>query len=68
MGGGGNAFWNIRRHGGVKTFKASVAGYGYFLELPVSFLSTGMTKESYIEAVLAAIEEAKTTVPDITVR
>ena len=34
----------------------------------ILFLPTGMTKESYIETVLAAIEEAKTTVPDITVR
>lgn len=42
-----------------------------YLELrstPRTNPKTGMTKESYIEAVLAAIEEAKTTVPDITVR
>ncbi|XP_073242909.1 N6-Methyl-AMP deaminase-like isoform X2 [Porites lutea] len=42
-----------------------------YLELrstPRANPKTGMTKESYIEAVLAAIEEAKTTVPDITVR
>lgn len=32
------------------------------------FSPTGMTKQSYIEAVLAAIEEAKNTAPDITVR
>ena len=31
---GGNAFWNFRTHGGVKTLKPSVVGYGYFLELP----------------------------------
>ena len=31
---GGNAFWNFRRQGGVKTWKLSVVGYGYFLELP----------------------------------
>ena len=31
---GGNAFWNFRRQGGVKTWKPSVVGYGYFLELP----------------------------------
>ena len=30
----GNAFWNFRRQGGVKTWKPSVLGYGYFLELP----------------------------------
>ena len=28
------AFWNFRRQGGVKTWKASMVGYGYFLELP----------------------------------
>ena len=33
--GGGNAFWNFRRQGGVKTWKLSVFGYGYFLELPI---------------------------------
>ena len=32
---GGNAFWNFRRQGGVKTWKPSVTGYGYFLELPI---------------------------------
>ena len=32
---GGNAFWNFRRQGGVKTWKPSVVGYGYFLELPI---------------------------------
>ena len=31
---GGNAFWNFRRLGGVKTWEPSVVGYGYFLELP----------------------------------
>ena len=31
---GVNAFWNFRRQGGVKTWKPSVVGYGYFLELP----------------------------------
>ena len=32
---GGNAFWNFRRQGGVKTWKPSVVyRYGYFLELP----------------------------------
>ena len=35
--GGGNAVWNFRRQGGVKTWKPSVVGYGYFLELPISF-------------------------------
>ena len=35
-GGGGNAFWNFRRQGGVKTWKPSVVGYGYFLELPIT--------------------------------
>ena len=34
-GGGGNAFWNFWRHGGVKIWKPSVVGYGYFLELPI---------------------------------
>ena len=34
MGGRGNVFWNFRRQGGVKTWKLSVFGYGYFLELP----------------------------------
>ena len=34
MGMGGNAFWNFQRQGGVKTWKPSVVGYGYFLELP----------------------------------
>ena len=33
-GGAGNAFWNFRRQGGVKTWKPSIVGYGYFLELP----------------------------------
>ena len=32
---GGNTFWNFRRQGGVKTWKPSVVGYGYFLELPI---------------------------------
>ena len=32
---GGNAFWNFRRQGGVKTWKLSVVEYGYFLELPI---------------------------------
>jgi len=32
---GGNAFWNFQRQGGVKTWKLSVVGYGYFLELPI---------------------------------
>ena len=32
--GGANAFWNFRRQGGVKIWKPSVVGYGYFLELP----------------------------------
>ena len=31
---GGNTFWNFRRQGGHKTWKPSVVGYGYFLELP----------------------------------
>ena len=35
---GGNAFWNFRSQGGVKTWKPSVVGYGYFLELPISTL------------------------------
>ena len=30
----GNAFWNFRRHWGVKIWKPSVGGYGYFLESP----------------------------------
>ena len=33
---GGNTFWNFRRQGGDKTWKPSVVGYGYFLELPIS--------------------------------
>ena len=37
-GGRGNAFWNFRRQEGVKTWKLSVVGYGYFLELPNQFL------------------------------
>ena len=32
---GGNAFWNFRRQVGVKIWKPSVVGYGYFLELPI---------------------------------
>ena len=32
---GGNVFWNFRRQGGIKTWKPSVVGYGYFLELPI---------------------------------
>ena len=32
---GGNAFWNFRRQGGVKTWKPFVAGYGYFLKWPI---------------------------------
>ena len=31
---GGNTFWNFRRERGDKTWKPSVVGYGYFLELP----------------------------------
>ena len=44
---GGNAFWNFRRQGGVKTWKPSVVGYGYFLELPihVEFLNDERGKE-----------------------
>ena len=30
----GNAFWNFRRHWGVKIWKPSIGGYGYFLESP----------------------------------
>ena len=33
---GGNTFWNFPRQGGVKTWKPSVVGYGYFLELPIT--------------------------------
>ena len=33
---GGNAFWNFQRQGGAKTWKPSVVGYGYFLELPIA--------------------------------
>ena len=33
-GGGAKAFWNFRRQGRVKTWKPSMVGYGYFLELP----------------------------------
>ena len=40
--GGGNAFWNFRRQGGVKTWKPSVVGYGYFLELPNGTVSHQM--------------------------
>ena len=32
---GGNTFWNFRRQRGVETWKPSVVGYGYFLELPI---------------------------------
>jgi len=32
---GGNTFWNFQRQAGVKTWKPSVVGYGYFLELPI---------------------------------
>ena len=35
--GGGNAFWNFRSQGGVKTWKPSVVGYGYFMELPIQW-------------------------------
>ena len=35
---GGSTFWNFRRQGGVKTWKPSVVGYGYFLELPILLL------------------------------
>ena len=38
---GGNAFWNFRRQGGVKTWKPSVVGYGYFLELPITVFVWG---------------------------
>ena len=41
---GGNAFWNFRRHGGDKTCKPSVVGYGYFLELPIKFYLTSWKK------------------------
>ena len=41
------AFWNFRRQGGgVKTWKPSVVGYGYFLELPISHFVTAATKFS----------------------
>ena len=33
-GGGVNAFWIFRRHWGVKMWKLSIGGYGYFLESP----------------------------------
>ena len=44
VGMGGDAFWNFRRQGGIKTWKPSVVGYGYFLELPIGVppWNTGM--------------------------
>ena len=36
---GGNAFWNFRKQGGDKTWKPSVVGYGYFLELPIPIIN-----------------------------
>ena len=33
---GANTFWNFQRQEGVKTWKPSVVGYGYFLELSIS--------------------------------
>ena len=45
-GGGGNAFWNFRRQVGVKTWKPSVVGYGYFLELPNRAFLKGNPKGS----------------------
>ena len=41
---GGNAFWNFRRQGGDKTWKPSVVGYGYFLELPNVIIITIIRK------------------------
>ena len=43
---GGNGFWNFRRQGGVKTWKPSVVGYGYFLELP-NIIATLYTSRCY---------------------
>ena len=34
---GGNAFWTFQRQGGVKTWKPSMVGSGYFLELPITW-------------------------------
>ena len=31
----GNAFWNFRRHWGIKIWKPSVGGYRCFLESPI---------------------------------
>ena len=42
--GGDNAFWNFRRQGEVKTWKPSVVGYGYFLELPNISLSMSINQ------------------------
>ena len=44
---GGNAFWNFRSQGGVKTWKPAVVGYGYFLELPICHtLQTGLWEQN----------------------
>ena len=42
---GVNAFWNFRRQGGVKTWKPSVVGYGYFLELPIGWCKSSCLRD-----------------------
>ena len=44
---GGNAFWNFRSQGGVKTWKPSVVGYGYFLELPNVYFYRILNNENF---------------------
>ena len=46
---GGNTFWNFRREGGDKTWKPSVVGYGYFLELPIGLFILKYLKSCDLE-------------------
>ena len=52
---GGNAFWNFRSQGGVKTWKPSVVGYGYFLELPNIICSQTKLDDSAHEKTITSI-------------
>ncbi|KAJ7385324.1 hypothetical protein OS493_016400 [Desmophyllum pertusum] len=52
----------------IEDFEQDNVRYLELRSTPRANTETGMTKQSYIEAVLAAIEEAKKTAPDIIVR
>ena len=49
---GGSAFWNFCRQGGVKTWKPSMVGYGYFLELPINISGSKRRNEEFLKTLI----------------